>query len=755
MNSLKSFIRKKDQSGSGGIKRAQDKCAQVEKASNESAIDELAGALLSLISKKSTNAVISPSCLYQTLVLASEITDGETRGEIVSVLGGDEEMRKAVESIAEIKAPEYGCKDFHYSMGASVWLDEGVRVSDDIEKREDALVPIEFEQVVMGADGASARMGEWLARNTGGVYPDAPKVDAGTLMVAMGAMHLKDSWSDEFDEDDPRPFKLEDGSTQNTDFMLDWNRYDYLERGGSITLSKELTSGCTMCVSMPREGVTVGDYIRCGDAWRNIEDYAKGECTESSRDCKLYMPKFDLKSDGVDVAGLVESLGIEKIFNPGADFSPVSPDALMVSDILQSTRLTIDEQGLEGASYVAMMMCMGISFEEPPEPKEIVIDRPFVVTVFSPDATPLFVGVVMVPEEGDHLLGREASCPVCHSDDVARILWGEPAYDEQLRRNLAAGRAVLGGCRIPMEDEAPAYHCNTCQCEFGKSEESRDAARAKAQDQLRGIVYGAAVGDALGVPYEFMKRGSFECTGMVGGGAHGMPAGTFSDDTSLMLATCASYGDLHHVDVNDMRDEFARWLYEGAYTTDGSAFDVGNATATAIEQGRGCDGERSNGNGSLMRIAPLALTTASDDEIRDASAVTHAHVISKEACVAFVHILREVLRGEALAAAIEGNIPDDPRFGFMHDIELWSRDDVRSTGYVIDTLGAALWCALNTDDYASCVLAAVNLGDDSDTTACVAGALAGAMYGYGSIPREWIEQLRGKDVIEDSLEWWF
>lgn len=277
----------------------------------------------------------------------------------------------------------------------------------------------------------------------------------------------------------------------------------------------------------------------------------------------------------------------------------------------------------------------------------------------------------------------------------------------------------------------------------------------KAAGQLRGIVYGAAVGDALGVPYEFMRRGSFECTGMVGGGAHGMPAGTFSDDTSLMLATCASYGDLHHVDVDDMRGEFARWLYEGAYTPDGSAFDVGNATATAIEQGHGCDGERSNGNGSLMRIAPLALTTVGDDEVRDASAVTHAHTISKEACVAFVHILREVLRGEALATAIEGNIPDDSRFGFMRDIESWSRDDVRSTGYVIDTLGTALWCALNTDDYASCVLAAVNLGDDSDTTACVAGALAGAMYGYDSIPREWIEQLRGKDVIEDSLEWWF
>ena len=212
-------------------------------------------------------------------------------------------------------------------------------------------------------------------------------------------------------------------------------------------------------------------------------------------------------------------------------------------------------------------------------------------------------------------------------------------------------------------------------------------------------MYGAAVGDALGVPYECMERGTFECEGMVGGGAHGMPAGTFSDDTSLMLATCDGIRACGGIDVDDMRSRFRAWLYEGAYTADGSAFDVGNATATAIEQGRGCDGERSSGNGSLMRIAPLALTTASDDEIRDASAVTHAHVISKEACVAFVHILREVLRGEALATAIEGNIPDDPRFGFMHDIESWSRDDVRSTGYVIDTLGAALWCALNTDDY--------------------------------------------------------
>ena len=152
-----------------------------------------------------------------------------------------------------------------------------------------------------------------------------------------------------------------------------------------------------------------------------------------------------------------------------------------------------------------------------------------------------------------------------------------------------------------------------------------------------------------------------------------------------------------------------------------------------------------------MRIAPLALTDASDDEIREVSAITHAHPISTEACVFFVHVLRDVLGGEWIEDAIERNIPRDERFGFLRSVKDLPREQVRSTGYVLDTLGAALWCACNTDDYEECVLEAVNLGDDSDTTACVAGAFAGAMNGYDFIPRRWIEKLRGKDIIEGCL----
>ena len=118
---------------------------------------------------------------------------------------------------------------------------------------------------------------------------------------------------------------------------------------------------------------------------------------------------------------------------------------------------------------------------------------------------------------------------------------------------------------------------------------------------LRDCVYGQAVADALGVPYEFRPRGSFRCTDMVGHGSHNKPAGTWSDDTSMALAICDSYRELVRIDVDDIRGRFVRWYREGAYTVDG-LFDIGNATREALERGRGLAGERDNGNGSLMLV---------------------------------------------------------------------------------------------------------------------------------------------------------
>ncbi|MGN0959280.1 MAG: ADP-ribosylglycohydrolase family protein, partial [Coriobacteriales bacterium] len=164
---------------------------------------------------------------------------------------------------------------------------------------------------------------------------------------------------------------------------------------------------------------------------------------------------------------------------------------------------------------------------------------------------------------------------------------------------------------------------------------------------LRDAVYGLAVGDALGVPYEFRPRGTFECAGMVAGGTHGKPAGTWSDDTSLALATCDSIRvNAGRVVPADMLRRFRLWAEHGAYTVDG-LFDIGATTSHAIERGEGCCGERDCGNGSLMRIAPLAFTGAGRDEVAAASAVTHAHPACAVACWDYVCVARRLIGGAA------------------------------------------------------------------------------------------------------------
>lgn len=253
---------------------------------------------------------------------------------------------------------------------------------------------------------------------------------------------------------------------------------------------------------------------------------------------------------------------------------------------------------------------------------------------------------------------------------------------------------------------------------------------------LSDCIYGLAVGDALGVPYEFRPRGTFECTDMIGYGTHGQPAGTWSDDTSMTLATCDSIRELGRIDIADMRNKFVSWIANDEYTIDG-VFDYGGTTARALHTGKGGSGERDNGNGSLMRIAPLAFTDATDEEICEVSAITHAHRTSTDACVIFVELMRDVLNGALPSWALQlKGIPEQ---------------EIRSGGFVRDTLKAATWCFVNTNSYEQCVLAAVNLGDDTDTTAAVAGALAGTEYGMNAIPQEWINALRGKDLIEQCL----
>lgn len=366
-------------------------------ASKTGSLGDLSGLLLRRVFKDGANPVISPSCLYQMLSMLADISSNETREQIVSVLGNKEEMRSTLNAITEIKVSDCSCRDFHYSSGASAWLDKSVRVNAGYNKAEH-LVPIELERVSLGSEKALASMDKWLSDNTGGIFDSAPSSKDGDLLVGLTAMHLKDSWNKDFEKEGKKSFTLDDGTRVDTDFMLGWDNYDLLERNDSLTFSKDLSSGCFMVVSIPPKDINLEDYIASGEAWLNMDAYTSGEVTEQWRECKVHMPKFNLSSDEVDLADTLRGIGISRIFEPDADFSPLSDDALMVDDIFQSTRLSIDEEGLEGASYVAIVLCGCAFSENPPEPREIIVDRPFAVSVFTRSKKPLFVGAVTCPK---------------------------------------------------------------------------------------------------------------------------------------------------------------------------------------------------------------------------------------------------------------------------------------------------------------------------------------------------------------------
>jgi ADP-ribosylglycohydrolase len=226
-------------------------------------------------------------------------------------------------------------------------------------------------------------------------------------------------------------------------------------------------------------------------------------------------------------------------------------------------------------------------------------------------------------------------------------------------------------------------------------------------------------------------------------------------------------------DLEDMGRRFVAWFHDFKWTPHGEAFDIGMATADAllrIEQGSpaasaGGRGEYDNGNGSLMRIIPVALRFAGEpadvllDRVRRASAVTHGHPRSQMACEFHALLVRQLLNGIPPDGAW-GRAQDDfrsthassPEFGHFRrflecPLDQLNEGRIVSTGYVLHTLHAAVWALLTTDNYRDCVLRAVNLGGDTDTTGCVAGGLAGVCYGLENVPEEWRNQIARRDDL--------
>ena len=301
----------------------------------------------------------------------------------------------------------------------------------------------------------------------------------------------------------------------------------------------------------------------------------------------------------------------------------------------------------------------------------------------------------------------------------------------------------------------------------------------------KGLIFGIAIGDALGVPVEFMSRKHLQANPVVDMrefGTHHQPAGTWSDDSTMSFLLVEQL--IEGYDIEELGKKFCQWYQYNYWTPHGEIFDMGVATRNAMDKlAKGvspsasgeCD-DYSNGNGSLMRILPLViyLQNKSIDQrfciTTEISSITHSHIRSIIGCFFAVEFMIQLLKRKNKCDAYyeAQNIVRD----YLHlinikssEIELYNRilfddiscipeKDIYSSGYVIHTLEASLWAFLTTNNFKDAVLKAVNLGDDADTIGSITGGMAGLFYGFEQIPESWINQLaRTKDIEALALNY--
>lgn len=301
---------------------------------------------------------------------------------------------------------------------------------------------------------------------------------------------------------------------------------------------------------------------------------------------------------------------------------------------------------------------------------------------------------------------------------------------------------------------------------------------------VKDSLYGFIVGDAMGVPVEFEDREKLinkPVTSMLGYGSHDVEAGVYSDDTSMTLATMDSIIKQNGIiNYNDIADKFCNWVNNNEYTATNKVFDIGMTTKYALIKyfnnkidATMCGGTNinENGNGSLMRMLPIALycfykNIKDDNEIftlvKNSSSITHAHDISILGCYIYVRYVISLLETKNKISSynfikkldysmfIEEVKLEYSRILFG-DISTLNINDINSSGYVVDTLEAVFWIILNCSNYNESIIGAINLGGDTDTIGAITGSIAGILYGYDNISKRWISKLKNKDYIDEII----
>jgi ADP-ribosyl-[dinitrogen reductase] hydrolase len=295
----------------------------------------------------------------------------------------------------------------------------------------------------------------------------------------------------------------------------------------------------------------------------------------------------------------------------------------------------------------------------------------------------------------------------------------------------------------------------------------------KPLSRYRGCLLGLAVGDALGTTLEFTSPGTFTpIDDLIGGGPFQLKPGQWTDDTSMALCLATSLIERHGFDPIDQLERYVRWWRDGYLSSTGTCFDIGSTVRSALtrflqtrEPYPGSTDPRTAGNGSIMRLAPMVLYFARQPAqvvhfAAESSRTTHGAAEAVDACRYFATLILAALNGESKAALLSDlgdrwqAAPLAPKIAALAGGSFKRKGPpaIRGTGYVVDSLEAALWAFHHSSDFREGALLAVNLGEDADTTGAVYGQLAGAFYGEENIPAAWRDTIAQRQLMVELAE---
>ena len=287
----------------------------------------------------------------------------------------------------------------------------------------------------------------------------------------------------------------------------------------------------------------------------------------------------------------------------------------------------------------------------------------------------------------------------------------------------------------------------------------------RQNNQYLGAIIGHAVGDAMGFPTEFSKREELlqnPVIEMIDSPDVGQPAGSWSDDTAMEIATIDSFIQKKYFDYKDIMDKWVKWISKSEYTPTGVAFDIGRTCLKAIK--KYCNGTAPLQCGSALYAYSKKLDDTSIHKLtNEVSSLTHAHEVSRLGCYIYVQFIINLLKGKTKEEAYK-HIQDLDYRSFTIDsinqytrilneqIEVQILENIKSTGYIVDTLESAMWIFMNAQHYKEAIIASTNIGGDTDTIGSIVGSMAGIYYGFESIPFNWLDKLQRKDYLIDFVD---